>query len=217
MIVYVIECSVNGKIYVGQTSKGLQHRWQRHIRSALIEHGDSLFCRAIRKHGPEMFEPKVLERCDSLQQANDREIYWIQVLNAFGDDGYNAAEGGGGCAGYVHSEITKRRISEALKGRKFSERHRRNLSKAHTGRRHTEETKRKCRQAAKENVCLPNCTCGRHQQRQPRHLLTTSDVVQAISLHESGMTWTQIAEQLNVSNSTLIRARKRCKDVDSTT
>lgn len=215
MIIYIVECIVNGKVYVGQTSKGIQHRWQRHVRSAMIN-GDTLFCRAIRKHGPEAFKPELLERCESLQQANEREIHWIRVLNAFGEGGYNTTEGGGGCAGYIHSKVTKHRISEALKGRTFSERHRQNLSRAHTGRRHTEEAKQRCRLAAQQRTCPSGCTCGRHKQRQVQHLLMSNDVDHANILHENGLTWAQVAKRLNVSGSTLMRARKRYKNVDST-
>jgi len=42
-----------------------------------------------------------------------------------------------------HTEETKRKISESLKGRKLSEEHKRKISELHKGKKHSEETKKK--------------------------------------------------------------------------
>ena len=52
--------------------------------------------------------------------------------------------------GKPRSELTKQKISEALKGKEFSEEHKQNLSKAKMGKPHTEETKQKMSETRKE-------------------------------------------------------------------
>lgn len=44
-----------------------------------------------------------------------REKHWIKILRFSFPDNCNVAEGGGGCPGWVPTEETRRRISEALK------------------------------------------------------------------------------------------------------
>ena len=57
--------------------------------------------------------------------------------------GYNLTDGGDGVCGLVHSEETKRKLSEGNVGKVVSEETRRKLSEAATGRVHSEETKKK--------------------------------------------------------------------------
>ena len=76
------------------------------------------------------------------EQARKHEIYMIAVLGRK-DLGTgilrNMTDGGEGCAGRHLSEETKKKLSEAHKGRKKSYAHRKALSKAKIGKKITEE------------------------------------------------------------------------------
>ena len=107
-VIYGIENLIDHKIYVGQTIVKLETRIAKH-KSA-----DTLLGRAIRKYGWDgNFIYITLEECETREQLNEREIYWIKKLNSKYPNGYNLNEGGGGNLGYPCSEEAKAKISAA--------------------------------------------------------------------------------------------------------
>ena len=88
MIVYKITNLLDGKIYVGQTIRTLERRFKEHTEA------DSLIGKAIRKFGIENFSSEILETCQTKNQLNEREIFWIEKLNCKTPNGYNVKDGG---------------------------------------------------------------------------------------------------------------------------
>ena len=86
--IYKITNKVNGKSYIGQTRNTVEFRWRQHYKAK----DNKYFHRAIQKYGKENFEVTTLEKCD-VEKLNDREIYYINKYNTFGD-GYNLTKGG---------------------------------------------------------------------------------------------------------------------------
>ena len=101
--IYKITNDINQKIYIGKTEYSIEKRFQEHCHDAFKRQLESrpLYA-AIRKYGVEHFHVEMLEEC-SIQQLNEREIYWIELLGSF-KYGYNATKGGDGRA-YVDSEL----------------------------------------------------------------------------------------------------------------
>jgi group I intron endonuclease len=58
MIIYKITNKVNGKIYVGQTTRSLEERWYGHCSTA-NQHG--ILGKALIKYGKENFRQEILE------------------------------------------------------------------------------------------------------------------------------------------------------------
>lgn len=79
-------------MYVG-ASKHIEERIKEHWRSVMSD-DDRVIYRAIRKHGKENFEVKILEET-TLENMYEREIYWINYYNSF-YNGYNMNKGGMG-------------------------------------------------------------------------------------------------------------------------
>ena len=115
--IYCHTCKVTGKRYVGQSCHGMEHRWKVHVKSA--GKCNTYFASAIHKHGPESFEHRLLMQCETQDEANDMEDFFIQELKTLVPRGYNL-KGGGGASGR-HSEETRQKISAARKGQKRSE------------------------------------------------------------------------------------------------
>ena len=136
MIIYKITNTINGKAYIGQTSRTVKQRFNEHAwcRSSFIG-------RAIHKYGRENFTIEILEKCETLAQANEREKYYVKFFNCKSPNGYNLTDGGEGTQGYIPSEITLAKRSAAMKGRKFSAEHRAKL-KAARNKRSPEVTKK---------------------------------------------------------------------------
>lgn len=67
--------------------------------------------RAMNKYGSENFDCEILESDISLDNINDREIFWIREINSLMPNGYNLTIGGEGTKGYKMPEETKKKIS----------------------------------------------------------------------------------------------------------
>lgn len=78
-----------GKAYVGLTRRDLWWRVGRHYRNP-----KSVIGRALRRHGLEQFDVRVLASNLTLEQACRLEIHFIGKFNTLIPNGYNVAEGG---------------------------------------------------------------------------------------------------------------------------
>lgn len=150
MEVYLITNKINGKKYVGCTTKGYLQRFKSHLyRSSRNENKEYLH-RAVAKYGEENFQVSLLERCHSAEEMFASEKKWIEHHKSFGSGGYNLTEGGEGkvgCrvpqevkerlrflrTGTRHTEEAKRKMSLARQGKSFSEKHKKALSEAQLG------------------------------------------------------------------------------------
>lgn len=110
--VYCAVNLVNGKIYVGATSKGIGARRSNHFcRAGRGE--DGVFIRAINKYGRTNFEFVMIKRCVDWGDALESERIKIAELSPE----YNATDGGGGVFGLVHTDVTKAKMSAAKLGK----------------------------------------------------------------------------------------------------
>jgi group I intron endonuclease len=100
--------SPSGKIYIGQ-STNINKRWKLHI-GMYFSHGINKIKRSLLKYGPENHIFEIIEEC-TLEQLNEREIYWINYYNSV-KEGLNISLGGEG--GNMIEEI-KLKISKAKK------------------------------------------------------------------------------------------------------
>ena len=96
--IYLITNTVNGKIYVGKTTKTLDARWRGHVQSAMrVRSINMMLHAAIRKHGPEAFTIAAICCVSTAEELDALEIYHIKRLNACGRGvGYNMTKGGDG-------------------------------------------------------------------------------------------------------------------------
>lgn len=85
-MIYLVTNKIDGKRYIGKTSKTIEERWYQHCKNA--EYGiDTYLYKAIRKHGKDNFIIEYL--CDGL---DDEEILMIETHNPE----YNMTKGGDG-------------------------------------------------------------------------------------------------------------------------
>lgn len=90
--IYLIENKINGKKYIGQTSKSVKERFQHHCKpSNAYIHKRPLSC-AIQKYGKNNFTYRVIE--SQVENYNEREKYWITYYNSIIPNGYNVMDGG---------------------------------------------------------------------------------------------------------------------------
>ena len=152
--IYITTNKVNNKRYIGQHKGDFDSKYYG---------SGKIISNAILKYGTENFVVEILEKCDSKEELNKREKWWIKHFNAVENKSfYNIAKGGEGghtIAGYNEEQkaIYSRNMSNALKGRVFTDEHKMKISKSlknanldrhgknnsFYGKTHSEETKRK--------------------------------------------------------------------------
>ena len=87
--VYKLTNMDNGKIYVGQTRRSVEERFHEH------KYAKSVIGRAIRKHGVEKFMCEVIAVCETKEELDAKEIFFINHLKANNPKiGYNRTGGG---------------------------------------------------------------------------------------------------------------------------
>lgn len=104
--IYLITNLINSKKYVGKTTTTIDERWKEHCSDSQKERCNKRpLYSAFNKYGIENFKIEELEYVEDNNKLTDREIYWIQELQTYGHNGYNATKGGDGTLLYDHNEI----------------------------------------------------------------------------------------------------------------
>lgn len=168
--VYIISCSVTGKVYVGYTKCGAHKRFKRHLSDARSQTNTALGD-AIRLHGEEAFSVSTVWRGETLAEAYEAEVRFIAEMNTLTPNGYNITPGGPGTRrtrrvyaktgprgpmpqetrdkirqaklGKPRSQETKEKLRVANLGKKHSAEAREKIRVAGTGRKHSAETREK--------------------------------------------------------------------------
>ena len=149
--------------YVGVTRHETPYpRLKGHIAAANRGSKYPVYC-WMRKHAEDI-EVVMLDHASTMEEAFSIEILRIYEFKEKGHRLLNVTAGGEGCIGLTHSDTTKNKISDSLKGRVFSAEHlekirlsntgrtrskeaKNNMSKAQKGRLASEETKKKMSEA----------------------------------------------------------------------
>lgn len=106
MIIYSFKNKLNGRIYVGQTTRTFEERTGEHLRKRV-----TAFDKALYKYGIENFEHRILDKAETIEELNAKEIHWINELDSLVPSGYNLCCGGNNTFGYTHREESKRKMS----------------------------------------------------------------------------------------------------------
>ena len=169
--IYLITNLLNYKKYVGITKFSLEERFLQHIKRGF------LLTEAIKKYGEQKFSIELIEEVESADRAYELEMYYIKEYNTKAPHGYNLTDGGDGIFGWqpsneyrqkcservkrlhknkkvgmygkTHTEETKQKMSESLKGnqnclgRVLSEETKKKISTSRKGKTLSNSTKKK--------------------------------------------------------------------------
>lgn len=134
----------NGKVYIGITSIAVNRRWSNGKNYL----GCVCFNRAIQKYGWDNIQHEILFTDLTKEEAEQKETELITFYHSNNPTfGYNIANGGNHCG--KHSEETRRKIgmsqigNKRALGIKRTEETKKKISEAHKGKKHgTEHNKR---------------------------------------------------------------------------
>jgi len=172
--IYLITNLLNHKKYVGITKFSLEERFSQHTKKGF------LLTEAIKKYGEQKFSIELIEEVESAERAYELEIFYIKEYNTKAPNGYNLTDGGDGIVGWqptneyrqecservkqlhknkkigmygkTHTEETKQKMSESLKGnqnclgRVLSEETKSKISSSHKGKKLSDSTKNKIKE-----------------------------------------------------------------------
>lgn len=172
--IYLIVNLLNHKKYVGITKFSIEERFSQHTKKGF------LLTEAIQKYGEQKFSIELIEEVESAERAYELEIFYIKEYNTKAPNGYNLTDGGDRIAGWqptneyrqecservkqlhknqkigmygkTHTEETKQKMSESLKGnqnclgRVLSEETKSKISSSHKGKKLSDSTKNKIKE-----------------------------------------------------------------------
>ena len=113
MWIYKITNIQNNKVYIGQTIRPVQERFNRHLNDALHNVIDTHFARAIRKYGKDSFSWEVIDTANTQEELTIKERYWMQYYNSV-KEGYNETDAISKCGGNTYQSKTEKEM-EAIK------------------------------------------------------------------------------------------------------
>jgi len=114
MIVYKIINKVNGMLYIGITTKSIEHRWKMHLNWAKSMKPYKLH-EALNIFGKDNFSIEQIDSAEDFKILKDLEKKHIKSYNCIYPNGYNLTAGGQGVLGLKFSDETKKKLSVAGK------------------------------------------------------------------------------------------------------
>jgi group I intron endonuclease len=176
MIIYQAINKINAKTYIGQTLCTLEKRKKVHIyasnnRSMLIFH------KALRKYGINNFTWSKITSCNSIEELNKMEIFYISILETNNNKyGYNMTSGGESVMrGRKHTKETLEKMSLSHRGLRLGKKHSietklkiSNTNKGVSWGKHSEEAKNKM-SLSKIGINNPNYKSGKNHPLYGKH------------------------------------------------
>ena len=142
--VYKITCIPSGKSYIGIS---IHDPNTKRIKDHFSGHGNRVIANAVKKYGKDAFVCEILEENVFPEFLPDLEIAYIKRFNTVRPNGFNLTSGGE--VAKKVSDETRKKISEAQKGKKSHHYGKKGEKSYNYGRKHTAETRRKMSKAHK--------------------------------------------------------------------
>lgn len=228
--IYKITNKINNKIYIGQTVQKPKKRWQQHVKCS-EKNSNQIIHRALKYHGIENFEFKLIACCKTFEDANHLETLFVSELKTLIPNGYNLTLGGKNAPktkkwreeaskskkghknpmfGKPRSDLEKQKMSLAQKGnlhhgfgKPRTETTKNLISKKLKGRIFSDVHKEKLSLNKKKNIERY------YGENNPASKLSNDDRIKISCLLNQGISSRKIAKQFNVTKTTILRLKKQ--------
>lgn len=226
MIIYKITNAINGKIYIGQTIRPLDVRKYEYKRTMtyIKKSNNTYLTNSFHKYGFENFKFEIIDTGKTIEELNEKEIFYIKEYNSTDKTiGYNMESGGRNSSPSLEtrkkmslSKIGKKQTKEWVEkrvplkgsdeakkyGRPKTEEERKYISenspKYWLGKERSEETKRKVSETKKLQALKPVNT-----KKVKALNIITNEVIDFESTYDAGL-------HFGINQSTISR---RCNGV----
>lgn len=194
MIIYVFTNKINGKKYVGQTSRNFKERVGEHLRRNV-----TYFDKALKKYGISNFDYEIVDNACSIDELNEKEKFWIVKNDSMIPNGYNLCEGGGVTVGYTHSMESKIKMSISKRESGVM----RGTNNHYYGKRHTPEIREKMAQKWTEE--------RRNEQSRRSREMDRSYLFVKVRNMDTGEIYNSVKEASNVTGVLATHITRVCK------
>lgn len=157
--IYKITNIINNKIYIGQRKYSHNFRDKNYFGSG------KLLKYSIKKYGKENFIKSIIEEVYSQEDLDFKEMFYIKLYKSLYPDGYNIAEtpkGGAYLNNHPNREEIIKKISNSLKGYKFSKERNKKISISHIGVKRPDWVKEKISKTKLQQLKIVCPHCGRY-------------------------------------------------------
>lgn len=165
--IYRFKNLINGKVYIGQTTVPMRKRLIQHMTFSRpwTKCHKTYFHNALAKYGLNNFELSLIEICNSQEELDTREKYWINYYKSNDKQfGYNIESGGkDGRKGIKLTETHKQKLLEANLGKPRKESTKNTLRKIHKELWKNEEYR-------KEHLDIIKCNLSSHWQSSSKRV-----------------------------------------------
>ena len=158
--IYKITNKLNGKVYIGQTTRTVEKRFQEHLTRA------EYYCRrygkaeykymhlylAMVKDGKENFFVETIDIATSREELDDKEKYWIRQLRAV-ELGYNMLSGSS-TANPMDSALVKAKHDKIMQTVEVRKRISKTLSETLRKNGRSEEYRKKISESQRDRQCF---------------------------------------------------------------
>lgn len=204
--IYSITNLNNGKIYIG-SSVDVRSRFSQH-KSGLRKsnHHNRYLQRAWDKYGEGCFEFKVIEVVEDVSVILEREQYWIDKYESYDSSiGYNISPTAGNTTGCMHTDESRKKISEAKKGFKHTDEFKKFIGECNSKRIITDETRSKLSESKKRDnlseETLDKLSKASIGSNNPNSKLDEDKVREIKLMLKEGFTQQKIADKFGISRS----------------
>jgi len=221
MIIYKTTNLVNNKIYIGQSKKNNPNYYGSGI----------LIKKAIKKYGKDNFKKEILCFCESPNDLNEQEKFWIKKFNSTDlKFGYNIEKGGADGihtnkrekSKYIFTQKHKDNISKGSRNKPKTKKHIESISKFHAdvsgdknpmfNKKHTDKTKIiisiKNKGRKKSEYEVKKISLRTKGEKNIKAKLTEKDVLTIRSLYPK-LTLTEISKKYDVQFACIEKIIKR--------
>ena len=144
--IYKITNSVNNKVYIGQTTRTVEQRFQEHLKSCSEKSKSTLHLyQAMNLYGKDKFQIEQIDIAASQEELNQKEIYWIEYYDSM-TNGYNMMPGGSE-ENPMNSDIVKEKHDTKMRSTEVRKKISETMSKLRTEQGFSKEHKQKIKES----------------------------------------------------------------------
>ena len=214
--IYKISTTCSEKVYIGQTAKTIEERWQEHLkaRTERAKRGIHLYL-AMNKYGVETFSIEKIDEANSPEELNEKEIYWINFYDSI-KNGYNMAPGGVGTNIFT-SEVVRKKHARKMRDPKTRKKISKTMHELRTTIEFSDEHKKKIRESSQrrkeERAKLglkfyDDCSHCATRSRAVYCILDTGERFEFDSILHAGKWWYETYKPFGETYSTATYQRK---------
>lgn len=156
--IYCIANKLNGKIYIGSSVNFDERKYEHFYKLERNKHENIYLQRSYLKYGKDAFEFKVLEYIKNVEKLTEIEQSYLDIHWDNQNNCYNILPTAGSLLGYKHSKESKLKMSKSLigntrwLGKHHTEATKQKLREKLKGRTRSEETKQKMRKVQRNRT-----------------------------------------------------------------